>query len=388
MKLLFVNGHLKIGGVEKSLVDLLKSIDYTKHQVDLLLFEGYGDYLSQVPAEVNIILCDMNSTYGSVIKCICQAIRKGDYKSVFMKIVLTLSSKISVKWTTLFKLLKITPNKYDCAIAYRMGMSIDYVAHVVDAKRKFAWWHHGEFDYDNQTIKRWCDNLNKIDKLVCVSEATKKMVTPYFQNVINDIEVVSNMVFVDEVRRKGAEYNPYNNDMRDTILVSVGRMSPEKRMINTVLAMDSLKQKGYTNLKWYLVGDGEEREKIEREIQDRTLQDKIVCVGKQSNPYPYIKNADIFVHPSFVESQGITVLEAFALEIPCVITRTIGTEEFVINGKNALLAEQSVDDLVNKIIYMLEGKREDLFDRQIQKETIEAFSSERIIKKVMTILEE
>lgn len=43
MKILITNGHLGIGGVEKSLVDLLKSIDYSKHQVDLLLFEGLGN---------------------------------------------------------------------------------------------------------------------------------------------------------------------------------------------------------------------------------------------------------------------------------------------------------------------------------------------------------
>ena len=48
-KILFVNGHLNVGGIEKSLTDLLNHLDYHKYKVDLLLLEEKGDYLPQIP---------------------------------------------------------------------------------------------------------------------------------------------------------------------------------------------------------------------------------------------------------------------------------------------------------------------------------------------------
>ena len=137
----------------------------------------------------------------------------------------------------------------------------------------------------------------------------------------------------------------------------------------------------------YLIGDGQERVNIENEIRKRSLCNKIFCIGNKSNPYPYMEYADIFVHPSFVESQGITVLEAFSLEKPCVVTRNIGTEEYVLDGENALMAEQSIESLVDKIEKMLDGNICETFSPKCQQETLRQFSPDTIMKKVMTLFE-
>ena len=71
--------------------------------------------------------------------------------------------------------------------------------------------------------------------------------------------------------------------------------------------------------------------------------------GNQVNPYPYIKNADLFVHSSYVESQGITVLEAMALGIPCVVTKSLGPCEFINDDLNGILTEQNPQSLAEKV---------------------------------------
>ena len=68
-RLLFVNGHLNVGGVEKSLVDLLKAIDYDKYEVDLVLFEELGDYIDEIPKNVNIKTMNHN---GNIIIIVCK----------------------------------------------------------------------------------------------------------------------------------------------------------------------------------------------------------------------------------------------------------------------------------------------------------------------------
>ena len=386
MNILIVNGHLMVGGVEKSLVDLLKSIDYSKHKVDLLLFEGYGELAAQVPEEVHVILCDLTPTYGSFFEAIKKSIANRDWRSVFLKIIFTLSSNCGVKFISLMRLLKITPGEYDCAIAYRIGICADYVGYAVKAKKKMVWWHHGEFNYEESQVNRWRKTSLKMDNIVCVSEATKTLITPHFPEKAADIVVVPNMIIQKEIIEKSQVFHPYGKaDKR--ILVSVGRMSPEKHMIDAVYAMEKLVDMGYSNLIWYLIGDGSERERIEKEISDKKLDGKIVCTGTLENPYPYIADADLFVHPSYVESQGLTVLEAFALGKTCVVTRSLGVEEFVVDGKNAFLAEQSIQSLTEKIDFALTEENCAVLDKEFQKETVKRFSQKHIVESVMQLAE-
>jgi hypothetical protein len=149
-KLLFVNGHLNVGGVERSLVDLLRHCDYSKYDIDLLLFEDVGDYKDEIPKEVNIIFYDLTKTYGGINSCFKKAISNKDFKTIYIRIVLTLERilGINIKKTLrpIFKNLK----EYDCAIAYRVGFCSEFVAYVIKAKKKITWWHHGSFEYDKK----------------------------------------------------------------------------------------------------------------------------------------------------------------------------------------------------------------------------------------------
>ena len=63
-KILFINGHLDSGGCERSLIDVLKKLDYKKYEVDLLLLEHTGDYLEEVPEEVNIKVYSLDNAFG------------------------------------------------------------------------------------------------------------------------------------------------------------------------------------------------------------------------------------------------------------------------------------------------------------------------------------
>ena len=85
-KILFVNGHLNVGGVEKSLIDILKNINYEKYEVDLILFEDLGDYHEELPDGVNLIFIDLKKTYGSTFKCLQKALIDKNYFIIFVSI--------------------------------------------------------------------------------------------------------------------------------------------------------------------------------------------------------------------------------------------------------------------------------------------------------------
>lgn len=386
MKLLFVNGHLQIGGVEKSLVNLLNAIDYSKHQVDLLLFEGLGEYKNQLPEEVNVIKCDLTKTYGSFFSSVGKALVNREFSLVYWKIALTLRSKLGPQWIKIVRLF-YTAKSYDCAIAYRVGICSDYVGFAVKAKKKYMWWHHGDFSYDNHTVSHWQRTSKELDAIVCVSQSTKDLIYPYFKKYVKNFYVIPNMLPQDEILKKSVMFHPYENE-KDTVLVSVGRMSPEKKMKNVVFAMDLLLKNHYTNVKWFIVGDGAEFSDIQNLIKERHLENKVICVGRQENPYPYIAGADLFVHTSFVESQGLAVLEAMALGVPCVVTKSLGVMEFVKDASNALLAEQSVESMTEKIIQFLNSAEIASSMHECQKNTVENFSPRKIIHKLTKLLGE
>ena len=129
-------------------------------------------------------------------------------------------------------------------------------------------------------------------------------------------------------------------------------------------------------------------ENIKQSIADCHLEDEIVLVGNQSNPYPYINYADLFVHLSYVESQGITVLEAMALNKLSVVTRSMGTDEFVIDGVNAFKAEQNVTSLVEKIEYAMNVHDNISFYKQEQDKTVDKYQPKVIMPMFYNLVEQ
>lgn len=384
MKCLIVNGHLRVGGVERSLLDLLHAIDTSKHQVDLLLLEDLGECMSEIPKDVRVIYWDLKPAYGSLHQVFIRSWRERKLSWFLLKIIFLLAYRISPRFYTMLSWFHKVEKYYDCAIAYRVDLPLYYVAFAARARVKCVWWHNGRFDYDERRVKSWRKAFEKIHHIVCVSQATKNMIEPYFPGLEEKMTVIPNMINSERIVHAAEQFDPYDGFADRTILVSVGRLSEEKHMGDTVDVMQKLLTRGYHDLIWFLVGDGPQRHFIEERIHKLGLEHYFVLTGNQVNPYPYIKHADLFVHPSWVESQGIAVLEAMALERPCVVVRSAGTEEFVVDGVNALLAERTTDSLADKIESALQRQKCQKQDEQ--KSTVSSFAPDRILSMINNLI--
>ncbi len=349
--ILFVNGHLNVGGVERSLVDTLKHLDYKKHNVDLLLLEDLGDYISEIPKQVNIILKDTRAAYGPIIRTLLRNLNNCDWFSLKFRIaslVNRLLGRVGYKW---LNALLVKRKNYDVAIAYRVGISADIVAHSITAKKKLCWWHHGSI--------RQSDNLAQLDHfdhVIAVSNGVKNMLIEHRQNLGKNIAVIPNMVDVEQICALGENgANPYSDDGA-LKFITVGRIVIEKHIENVIEAAVRLRADGRLNFKWYVVGDGELYDDIAKRIREANIEDQVILCGRQANPYPYIKYADMMVHTSHIESQGLVIQEAMALGTPCVVTRSVGPSEFIIDGENGVIVEPNVDSLVCGIYRLAEDK--------------------------------
>ena len=92
------------------------------------------------------------------------------------------------------------------------------------------------------------------------------------------------------------------------------------------------------------VGDGEMRSQVEAEIEKYDVKDHVILLGTKLNPYPYIKNCDIYAQPSFSEGWGLTIQEARILQKPIVVTNLPIMHEQICSGKNGLIVDSVTSD--------------------------------------------
>ena len=377
--ILFINGHLNAGGVERSLVDILKHMDYTKYTVDLLLLEDTGDYASELPPEVKVLFRDIHHTYGSFASSIRRCIVAHDWMCLRLRFLFLLQKFFGACALKRVATILLGKHHYDCVIGFRPGICSDLAAYSVQTDRKITWWHHGEFNVDCAAYGDMCSKMNAV---AVVSQSCKAMLQEKLPELESKLVCIPNMLDAVAIGQKAGN-SPYTGDMLH--IVSVGRLAPEKHFENIIPVAKTLRDMG-TDFVWHIVGDGPERSQLETLIAENDLKDHVILDGSKTNPYPYMKYADLFVHPSYVESQGLTVLEAMALDVPCVVTKSLGPCEFIEDGVNGLLTEQSPESLAEKVLAILNDKK---LYQHIKENTKfpEQFSPERVVKQIETMID-
>lgn len=349
--ILFINGHLQIGGVEKALIELLTYIDYGRFDVDLLLLEGDGDYRDQVPHQVRVLYKDMRLLDGPFWKTVLKNLFIGRFGIVLYRIIKLIAKK-DARFLRLAKPLLPVRNHYDVAVAFRTGHPAEIVAYSLKANLKICWWHHGAIPDSEQQRKELASLLGRFDKVVTVSEGCKRLLSDKLGIQSGQLAVIPNIIDSKRINSFAQGEDPFGEDKRFRI-VTLSRFSPEKHLEEAVEAASLLL--GQLDFVWYFIGGGPEFGMLKERVERYGLTDRVVFTGSLANPYPYLRYSGLMVHPSHVESLCIAVLEAMALEVPCVVVRSIGPESFIEDGKNGILVEKGPNALAEGVLKMVKS---------------------------------
>lgn len=386
--ILFINGHLDAGGCERSLVDVLNSIDYGKYKVDLLLLDHQGDYIEEVPKNVNIICNSIHNAFGPLFTSMWNAIKEKNWFLLYFRLYYLFSTKINVFFFKKVKKLFVEIDKeYDVIIAYRPGICTELAAFAFDGKKKISWWHHGCMNYEGKSAASLLLAYKRMDTIVAVSKNTARLLSETFPEVKQKIKIIPNMIITERLKEKiiCKEIGLFDSSVFK--IVSVGRLSSEKNMILCPKIATHLNKMGI-NYIWLLIGDGEEEQCIQLFIDEHHLQKNVIMLGKKTNPYPYIANADVLVHPSLVESQGITLLESMFLETPVIAVNSTGPREFIVNGKNGFLTNNNAEEIADLIKKFYKNDKFGLKIKEKAKKDVFKFDASEIMKKIYKIIEE
>ena len=327
-KLLFVMESLGIGGAEKSLVTLLSELDYSKYEVDLFLFNFCGEFKELLPKKVRVIEAPMDFKVfnNNPIKALKYFLLNKKYKLLYYKLIelfILLFNRFVlhreyIGWNFINKSVDRLNKKYDTAIGFMEKKSIYFTIDKVNADKKIGWIHT---DYSKIQYNKKLDNeyLKKMDKIVAVSDHCKEALDNVFPELRNKTIVIENMISPLIINKMAKERVVEIEKQKDEIIIcTVARLTAAKGIDIAIECCKRIIDKGL-KIRWIVIGDGEERSKLEKLIINYGLQDIFLLLGSKSNPYKYMRMCDIYVQPSIWEGFGITVSEAKVLCKPILV---------------------------------------------------------------------
>lgn len=328
MKILVVSMSAELGGIEKSLICFLKFLlTLPDVEIDLMLWKCRGQLLGDIPAEVSIIPSPAPGNLRTILGN-CKIKELGTY------LRLKIMSKKGTPWLS----FPTSGKKYDIAIAYSQdGYSPYYVLDRVNANRKYMWYHHGAYIHKGKKKSVDLKYYPRFTNIIAVSDSIREVLEKEVPSCVTNIKVINNLIDVDYIIRSSNEDCITFGRTEDCCkLLTVGRLSDEKGQLRVLDIANELKQKGF-RFEWIFVGDGPQKEDCIQKVNQLDLGKCCKFVGAKTNPYPYFRDADIYIAPSYVEADPITIQEAMILGKSIIASDIPAISQILQNKRNCLI---------------------------------------------------
>jgi len=345
MKVLVLHGHLSMGGEERVLLSVLKNLVELNYDVDLLITWNHGEnnlFENEIPKKVNYkFLFDNYNGKNKLIKEIYRIRAKATYLKKVKKI--------------------IKGNKYDVIIDYSSNL-LKY--NNFDIKVPVFAWIHFSLTFGEKLsadkIEKYKKQYKKYDKILAICDTMKDEFVEILGMDKNKVELVYNPIDLEAIRKKAENIDKkYENYLKQDYFLQVSRLTEQKQPEHLVDIYYKLKQQGIKE-KLYFIGNGEKVELIKQKIKEYKLENDVILLGQIENPYPFFKNAKLFVHTGKYEGLPTVLLESLAFGTP-VVAYDCPTGPKDILGKNSeygeLIPLNDKDTFVEKV-YELMNKNE------------------------------
>jgi glycosyltransferase involved in cell wall biosynthesis len=372
-KLLFVNESLALAGGEKSLIALLSKLDPNKYEIDLQLFK-YGKELDAfIPEHVNILpplpytqfvtkgwfknigtLINL-STIGFFISKLTYSIniRRGAYNH---------PEKSQIYWKAVANSITVASKNYDVAIAYAQGIPTYYVIDKIIANKKIAWVNvNMQSKPKNKVYQK--TYYNKYKAIVAVSEGTNKHLRGLFPNLSNKYYTITDIIDYASIL-KMASFSSKSFDKSCFNILTVARLNKTQKGYDILLEVVKILKDRGVNFHWYAIGEGSYKPEMLKYIEQYKLKDRFTFLGVTANPYPYFKNADLYVQTSRFEGYGLSIAEARLLNVPVVTTRFVNVFMQMVHGKNGLVVDIDANAVADAIERMMNDQQ--LYDSIVE----------------------
>lgn len=330
-KLLIVNNNMKVGGVQKSLYNLLWSLDPQEYQVTLLVFSKIGAYMDALPDTVCVR--ELTGPFQLLGKSQGEYTGSEAIKRAFLAAVSRLFGR-DVAMRFLLKRQPVLEEQYDCSIAFLnngskeafYGGVQDYVLYRTTAARKVVFLHS---DYQLSGANHPENNrmMKEFDIIAACSEGCRRRFIEAMPHLADRCLAVPNCHRMEEIQAL-AEHETVTYPSDAVNVVTVARMTPRKGLDRAIRAADAARTAGIPVM-LHILGDGPMRDSLHTLVSELNLSEVVHFHGEVSNPYPYIRQADLMMLSSYHEAAPMVIDEARCLGVPILSTEIISTKEMV-----------------------------------------------------------
>jgi glycosyltransferase involved in cell wall biosynthesis len=354
--------NMNVGGTEKALLNMISEIPKDEYEITILMLEEYGGFLNYIPSDVHIEYLKGYSMFKRILnqppfKLFLFFLKAGNLIKAFNIMSLHLYSKIMRERSIIFKYVlkdyKNIEKEYDVAVAYAGPMDfISYfVINKIKARKKIQWIHFDvtKIGFNHKLAAKIYKNF---DKIFVVSQEGKSRLLKILPSLQKKTDVFINYLSPENVRKMADNGEGFGDNFVGVRILTVGRLSKEKGQDLAISVLAKLKQSGY-NVRWYCIGEGNERKDYEKQIREYGLEKDFVLLGSIPNPYPFMKQCDIYVQTSRHEGYCITLAEARCLLKPIITTNFTGAREQITHEKTGLIIgcnELEIYSAINKLL--------------------------------------
>ncbi len=359
-KILFVLNCMGAGGIAKSLSNLMFYMEKYKddYEVDLFLFKQQGCYIKDIPEYVNVLdekksmqifgVSQRESKKFGNFFCF-KRFFVACWTKAFSNII---PLKIAVKKARLEK-------EYDLAVAFAHTQnshdmacgSPEFVLYGVNAKKK-CMVCHGDVVVEKLLCKQNVKNYKKFDKVYSVSKSCSEQVKSICPELNHNSDFLYNTQLNDVIDKKADEFMP-NFDKGVINIVTAARLANEKAHLRFLPVLLRLHNEGY-KFNYHILGNGILENEIKSYIETNNMNEYVKMWGAQSNPFPFVKNADLFALVSYYEAAPMVYNEAKQLQTPIFTTEIISSKEMV-PEEYGFICDNNSDAMYEKLKFIFDN---------------------------------
>lgn len=353
--IIFITKALWIGGIETALINLLNFIDYERFNVTLLVTEAILDLKDQVNPRCRLLVVDRE-------KCVSFDQRyqydnlyhlseEPENPSTIHKLMMW--TVPAIRWVENWCYIRyirslMKDEHFDTCVIYS-DVVAETAIRTIRADQFLMFYHHGAMRHVYHDRVAY----NKCKKIIAVSKNQAEELKRFVPEAAGKVIVIHNLTDVEGIRTKALLPTAEEFDPSKFNIVSVGRVSHEKGMDIAVRVCAKLVEDGFDNVRWWIVGGGPAMQEVHDVIEELNMDDYVITVGMQGNPYSYMWQADLYVQPSRFEGYPMAILEALVLGQPVISTDNDGAKEILKDEVNGLLRPADIGVIAEGVEMLL-----------------------------------
>lgn len=376
-----------LGGSTTSLLSILNEMDYTRFNVDLLLYRNEGPYIEYIPDEVNILpqACANTSKIIKAYKSIINGTLIKSYwygLKYYKQFMPSLQQAAYMQAKNSRKLSK----QYDVAIGFMELWSDVYVNKFVKANKKISWVH---VDYERAHYYPQIDKhtYDESEYIVNVSEECLNNFRVSFPQYAKKSCCIENVLTHRLIEQRIQKAKPIDIEVDKTFfnLVTSCRIAIDHKGLDRgVEVIKELVGKGL-RIRWYIIGEGEDEEKLRDLIENNKIGNNVIMLGAMECPFGLYAKFDAFYLPSRFEGKPMAVTEAQILALPPIVSNYSSAKEQINAGFTGFIAGDNVESMVDVITDLyLHKEKIDFTHEKLQELT---FDNEDTMNQIYQLIE-